>query len=92
LVTNQLFDTLVDFEPATTELRAGLATEWSANEAGDVWEFSLRSGVRFQDGSQFNADALILNFERLWDPEHPLHVGRSREFRYFQAIFGGFRG
>lgn len=92
LVTNQLFDTLVDFEPATTELRAGLATEWSANEAGDVWEFSLRPGVRFQDGSQFNADAVILSFERLWDPAHPLHVGRSGEFRYFQAIFGGFRG
>lgn len=90
-VTNQIFETLVDFEPATTVLTAGLSIEWSANETADVWEFSLRQGVRFQDGSEFNADAVLLNFERLWDPEHPFHAGRTGAFRYFQILFGAFR-
>ena len=90
-VTNQIFETLLDFEPATTVLTTGLAIEWSVNETADVWEFSLRPGVKFHDGTDFNADALVLNFERLWDPEHPLHVGRTGSFRYFQTLFGGFR-
>jgi ABC-type transport system substrate-binding protein/ABC-type amino acid transport substrate-binding protein len=90
-VTNQIFETLVDFEPATTVLTTGLAIEWGANETADVWQFTLRQGVTFQDGTEFDADAVILNFERLWDPEHPLHIGRTGAFRYFQILFGAFR-
>jgi peptide/nickel transport system substrate-binding protein len=90
-VTTQVFDTLIEYEPATAVLTAGLALEWSANEAFDVWEFKLRPGVRFQDGSLFNADAVVLNWERLWDRGHPFHVGRIGTFRYFRILFGGFR-
>lgn len=90
-VTNQLFDTLVGFEPATTVLTPALAIEWSVNEANDVWDFTLRRGVRFHDQTEFNADTVILNFERLWDPEHPLHGDRAGVFRYSQWIFGAFR-
>ncbi len=90
-VTNQLFETLVTFEPATTILTGSLAIEWQANDTFDVWEFSLRRGVRFHDGTELNADAVVLNFERLWDASHPLHVGRTGAFRYFQILFGGFR-
>jgi peptide/nickel transport system substrate-binding protein len=90
-VTSQIFDTLLQYEPATAVLTAGLALEWSPNETFDVWEFKLRPGVRFQDGSLFNADAVLINFERVWDRDHPLHVGRIGTFRYFQILFGGFR-
>ena len=89
-ITTQIFDTLVDFEPATAVLTTGLAIEWSANQTADVWDFTLRPGVRFSDGAALDADAVLLNFERLWDPEHPLHVGRSGAFRYFQLLLGGF--
>ena len=90
-VTTQIFDTLIQYEPTTAVLTAGLALEWSVNETFDVWEFRLRPGVRFQDGSLFNADAVLLNWERLWDRSHPFHVGRTGTFRYFQILFGGFR-
>lgn len=90
-VTDQLFETLVGYEPASTVLTSSLALEWQSNETFDVWEFSLRPGVRFHDGSELDADAVILNFERLWDATHPLHVGRTGAFRYFQILFGGFR-
>jgi ABC-type transport system substrate-binding protein len=90
-VTTQIFDTLLEYEATTAVLTAGLALDWSANETFDVWEFKLRPGVRFQDGSLFNADAVLLNFERLWDRDHPLHVGRIGAFRYFQILFDGFR-
>ncbi len=90
-ITSQVYDTLVDFEPATTVLTQGLAIEWSSNESYDVWEFTLRPGVRFQDGTPLTADAVIVNFERLWDPEHPWRNGRTGAFRYFRALFGGFK-
>lgn len=90
-LATQVFETLVDYEPATTVLTTGLAIEWSANEGADIWEFKLRPNVTFHDGTEFNADAVILNFERLWDADHPLHLGRTGGFRYFRTLFGAFR-
>ena len=87
----KVFETLVDYEPATTVLTTGLAIEWGSNEAADIWEFKLRPNVTFHDGTEFNADAVILNFERLWDAANPLHVGRTGSFRYYKTLFGAFR-
>lgn len=41
-----------------------LATEWSGNEAGTEWTFTLRQGVTFHDGSPFTADDVVYSFER----------------------------
>lgn len=41
-----------------------LATEWNKNEDATEWVFTLRKGVKFHDGSDFNADVVLLNFER----------------------------
>ncbi|MBX3062376.1 MAG: peptide ABC transporter substrate-binding protein [Anaerolineae bacterium] len=40
-----LFLGLTDVDPVTLDVRPELATEWSTNEAGDVWTFKLRSDV-----------------------------------------------
>ncbi|MBX3080966.1 MAG: peptide ABC transporter substrate-binding protein [Anaerolineae bacterium] len=40
-----LFLGLTDVDPVTIQIRPELATEWSSNEAGDVWTFKLRSDV-----------------------------------------------
>lgn len=48
----------------------GLATASSSAANDTIWSFSLRQGVRFQDGSRFNAAAVVANAER-WraDPQ-----------------------
>jgi len=42
-----------------------LATSWEMNEDGTIWTFHLREGVKFHDGSCFNADAVTLNIPKL---------------------------
>ncbi len=46
-----------------------LATDWSMAEDGLSWTFVLRDGVRFHDGSRFDADVVRRNFARVMDPE-----------------------
>jgi len=71
-----LYDPLVAWEMDVAErpgkLVPGLATEWAADPADRRnWVFRLRSGVTFHDGSPFNADAVIWNFEKVLDPQAP---------------------
>jgi ABC-type transport system substrate-binding protein len=44
----------------------GLATEWSVDSADKKkWIFKLRPGVKFHDGSPFNADAVVWNVDKV---------------------------
>jgi peptide/nickel transport system substrate-binding protein len=45
-----------------------LATEWSANADATQWTIKLRGGVRFHDGSEFDAADVKYSFERIKDP------------------------
>lgn len=42
-----------------------LATRWEVSDDGKVWTFHLRKGVKFHDGTPFNAETAKLNFERI---------------------------
>jgi peptide/nickel transport system substrate-binding protein len=46
-----------------------LATEWSVGDDGLTWTFYLREGVKFHDGSDFDANDVVYTFQRFWDPE-----------------------
>ncbi|WP_366513997.1 ABC transporter substrate-binding protein, partial [Moorena sp. SIOASIH] len=41
----------------TIELEPGLATDWEASRNSRVWTFKLRQGVKFHDGTDFDAEA-----------------------------------
>lgn len=42
-----------------------LAESWEMSGDGIEWTFELRQGVKFHDGTDFNADAVIANFDRM---------------------------
>jgi peptide/nickel transport system substrate-binding protein len=50
----------------------GLATEWAADPANTTkWTFKLRPGVKFHDGADFNADAVVWNVEKVLKQDAP---------------------
>lgn len=48
-------------------LEPGLATAWDVSADGKTWTFTLRSGVKFHDGSVFDANAAKISLERTID-------------------------
>jgi peptide/nickel transport system substrate-binding protein len=74
-VGNQLYDGLTRFDlkqsTQVPQVVPALATSWTADATGTTWTFKLRSGVKFHDGTPFNADAVIFNLDRYNNPKSP---------------------
>ncbi len=54
---------------AAGEPTPDLAVSWSANDAATEWTFKLREGVKFHDGSDFDAADVVDLLNRIKDPE-----------------------
>ena len=61
-LSSHLFDTLVLVDP-NGKLVPGLATSWRTVD-DTTWEFKLRRGVKFHDGSELTADDVLFSLER----------------------------
>jgi peptide/nickel transport system substrate-binding protein len=67
VVTIQVCESLAIGKPDGTFV-PGLATSWEIAEDGTSYTFHLREGVKFHDGTPFNAQAVKYNFDRIVDP------------------------
>ncbi len=83
-VCDSLYDTLVAYAEGSTEIMPALATYWSVSEDGLSWTFHLRSGVRFHDGTPFDAHAVVFALERQFTREKYPPVRGS--FLYWEAM------
>jgi len=68
-----VYDGLVRYKSGTLEVEPALASSWEISEDGTVYTFTLREGVKFHDGSDFDAEAVKFNFDRMLDESHPYH-------------------
>lgn len=68
-----VYDGLVRYTPGTLEVEPALATGWDISEDGRTYTFKLRDGVTFHDGTAFNAEAVVFNFDRMLKEDHPYH-------------------
>ncbi len=92
-VQRQIYDYLVDFKDGTTDVIPGLATSWSANPDATSWTFKLRKGVKFHDGTPFNADAVVFNLNRWWDKADKYGFrDQGRNYEIVGQLLGGFKG
>ena len=73
----QVTESLLAYEVGGTAVEPALAADWSANDDLTLWTFSLRDGVTFHDGSDFDANDVVTTYAMMWDATHPLHVGNT---------------
>ena len=90
LVTRQIFETLVEYEPGGFDVVPKLAESWQLTAEGRVWLFTLRRGVKFHDGTELDAAAVVLNLERARLSTHPLRGVGGDRFASYAALLEGF--
>lgn len=67
-IIRQIYDSLV-WQTADNEIEPWLAESWEISDDGTEYLFQLRQDVTFHDGTDFNAEAVCVNFDRIIDPE-----------------------
>jgi len=65
------FDGLVRYEDGSLNVVPSLAVKWEIKNEGKLYRFHLRKGVKFHDGTSFNAEAVKFNFDRMLVKDHP---------------------
>lgn len=78
-VYDQLYAFNLDQSTTLPTPHPDLATHYTLSPDHLTWTFYLRKGVAFTDGTPFNADAVIFNWERITDPK----------FKYYSAVDAG---
>src|SRR6266542_4425712 len=88
-VTEQIFEGLVKLKPGTLKLIPWLATSWTVGKDGKTYTFHLRTGVKFHDGTAFNAKAVCANFDRWYNWTGAFQDPSATV--YYQTAFFGFK-
>lgn len=78
-----LFDGLMDYKPGTTELVKNLASDYSISDDGTVYTFTLKKGVKFQNGRELKASDVKYSLERTVNPKT-----QSPGAGFFSSIVG----
>jgi peptide/nickel transport system substrate-binding protein len=64
VIMTNIADGLVAYRPGTTEIVPALATDWTVSPDALTWTFNLRQGVKFADGTPFNANVVKYTMDR----------------------------
>ncbi|MBV7271843.1 nickel ABC transporter, nickel/metallophore periplasmic binding protein [Clostridiaceae bacterium UIB06] len=62
-IYKMIYEGLVE-DGGSNGIQPQLATEWKIGEDGKTYTFKLRQGVKFSDGTDFDADAVVFNLKR----------------------------
>ncbi|MBX6340974.1 MAG: ABC transporter substrate-binding protein, partial [Thermomicrobiaceae bacterium] len=73
-VMSCVYDRIVHYRPETTEVAPGLAERWDVSDDGKTYTFHLRQGVKFHDGSDFNAAAWVSDLDRILKQDNPHYI------------------
>ena len=74
--TRGMYEMLVKFDE-NQQIVGNLADSWEVSDDSLTYTFHLHEGIKFHDGTDFNAQAVIANYERVVDVNNNLRTRRS---------------
>jgi peptide/nickel transport system substrate-binding protein len=87
-VARQIFEGLVGVEAGTADPAPSLAESWEQSEDGLSYDFTLKEGVTFHDGTDFDAEAVCYNFDR-WYNFTGVAASEATSY-YYGALFRAY--
>jgi peptide/nickel transport system substrate-binding protein len=88
-ISRQIFEGLTTTAPGTADPAPSLAKEWTTSEDGLTYTFTLEEGVKYHDGTDFNAESVCWNFDRWYNM--PEGIAQSPDTSYYYlSLFRGF--
>ncbi len=82
-VMENVYENLVTYSDKGTDVEPCLAESYEISDDGLTYTFKLRQGVKFHDGTAFNADAVKKSIERQLEG-----TGRTDDMTYASFVFG----
>jgi len=79
MIGDNIFEALVAYKDESTALEPGLAKSWDTSSDGKTYTFHLRKGVKFHDGTPFNADAVVFSIGRMMKERNIKFHGKGWE-------------
>lgn len=77
----QIYEGLLQYAKDSTDIEPCLAKEWEISEDQLSYTFKLQEGVKFQDGTDFNAEAVKFNVDRQT-------VNKTEDMAYASFVYG----
>jgi oligopeptide transport system substrate-binding protein len=71
LLSAQVFDGLVSYDPSTSAVLPAVAERWEVLDGGMRFVFYLREGVTFHDGTPVTAETFVSSWTRFAEPDRP---------------------
>ncbi|WP_424014116.1 ABC transporter substrate-binding protein [Halorubrum xinjiangense] len=87
-VTEQIYDTLVNFEPGESTLTDGLASDYTLE--GETASLTLKEGVTFHNGEEFTAQDFVATYRRFVDSEYENYAGDDYVSAYGPFTLGSW--
>jgi peptide/nickel transport system substrate-binding protein len=85
---DQVMEALYGYEVNGTATEPILAESCDPNEDLTVWTCTLKQGVKFHDGSDFDAKDVVATFNMGLNIASPTHVGNSNIWSYYDYLWG----
>ncbi len=73
IVKQNIAETLIEIDPKDGSIKPRLATSWEQID-NLTWRFKLREGIKFHDGSDFNAAAAVTSINRTLNPTQDCEI------------------
>ena len=84
----QIMEALYGYEVNGTEAVPHLAESCTPNEDSTVWTCTLRQGVKFHDGTDFDSADVVATFDMGLNPGSPNHKGNTNVWDYYDYLWG----